>query len=229
MKDKLNLNFCDFYYDINKEKNINQIMFLIKKAYLKNKRFYNKNIKKFKINLVYSRKELDKFWKKKTQKWCIAFATETKIYIFSPQILEKVSIHKKEAFYNTLIHEINHLFYQNIFETYKPLWLSEGLALNLETNKNQTKISLNPKSLYSIKLPFLFISKEYNKKVEEISFLSYLATKYLLKKYNKLRLLNLLNLYSKYPKKIKFIKLFNEVYKFPFSTLTRIALKHFNF
>lgn len=229
MRNKLDLKFCDFYYDANKEKNINKIIFLIKNAYFKNKKFYNKTIKKFKLIFVYSRKELNKFWKRKTQKWCIAFATKTKIYIFSPQILEKISIHKKEAFYNTLIHEINHLFYQNIFKTYKPLWLSEGLALNLETDKNQTKLSLNPKSLYHIKLSFSFISKKYNRKVGEISFLNYLIVKYLLREYNKLRLFNLLSLYSKCPKKIRFIKLFNQIYKFPFSTLTRTALKYFNF
>lgn len=223
MRNKLDLKFCYFYYDANKEKKIDKTLSLIRKAYLKNRKFYNKSIKKFKLIFLYSRKEMNKFWRERTSRWCIAF-TRNKIYIFSPQIIEKVSIHKKEVFFNTLIHELNHMFYLKIFKTYKPLWISEGLALNLESNKNQPRTIITYNNLYGLSLPFVFIGKKYNKRIIDFSFLNYLTIKYLLDKYGRQRLFRLLNLYSRNPIKKYFIKSFNRIYGFPFNSLTKRVL-----
>ena len=107
----------------------------VKKAYKINKAFWNFDIK-FNVRSVLTRKDMDKEWEGKTQKWMVAFAWNKKLIIFAPSVYEKLGCHKLESYQDTVTHEMNHLFYQKFVGTYKPLWLSEGLATNIQKEMN---------------------------------------------------------------------------------------------
>ena len=101
------------------------------KMYKEIKDFFNteKDINPIKICLVYSPEEFmfysdrDKF-----EDWLIGQATYlNRIIIFSPSVVDKYTIHKKEEIKGIIAHEISHLFYEGL--KYLNLRLiNEGIA-----------------------------------------------------------------------------------------------------
>jgi hypothetical protein len=137
MEKLLDLNFCNLIYS-EKDDDIEIEKELISKAFNINKKFFDVKIKKFKIKLVYSRKEFNDLWGSKTQDYASAFVRDGKIVSFGYFVFDKETRWKKDEFFKTLIHEMNHLFYTEIRnDEYDPLWLSEGLATFIQHNQEK--------------------------------------------------------------------------------------------
>ncbi len=137
MEKELDLKFCKLIYS-RKDTDFEFEKKMIIEAYNFNKNFAKIEIPKFEIKLVYSRKEFDTLWGEKTPKYVSAFAKEDNIVIFSYGVFDKETKWEKKKFREALIHEINHLFYQELRDDeYDPLWLSEGLATFMQHDKKK--------------------------------------------------------------------------------------------
>jgi hypothetical protein len=137
MEEKIDLGFCSLIVS-SKDSEINYEKKLIIDSYNFNKDFAKIEIPKFDIKIVYSRKELNEIWGSETPDYVSAFAKDDKIVIFSYGAFDKETKWSKEKFEEALIHEINHLFYQELRDDeYDPLWLSEGLATFMQHKKKK--------------------------------------------------------------------------------------------
>lgn len=164
----------------------------LEKEYQKIKKFfdYDKEISPIKICFIYEPEEFTFFSKhKKHEEWMIAFAgVNNTIFIFAPSVVEEHTLHKKKAFFPTLIHEISHFFYRNcVYERNFPkysLW-NEGIAEYLAERENPPKFNgtltkldnYDEKPVLNIKGGFVLINcimkefgEEGNKKI--IQFLN---------------------------------------------------------
>ena len=138
MERQLNLDFCILIYSAN-DNDIDAEKEMLIRAYNFNKGFAKINIPKFNVQLVYSREELNRLWGSETQDFVAAFVKDDKLVIFAYSVFNKETKWEKKEFYRTLIHEISHLFYQELRDdAYDPLWLSEGLATFMQHNKNKS-------------------------------------------------------------------------------------------
>lgn len=192
---------------------------ICKKAYAINKKFFGFDIK-YTCKLVYSRKEMDKEWRGKTDHNFVAFAWKNKIIIFARSVFEKECSHKLENYQNIVIHEMNHLFYYNMMGAYKPSWIFEGLALNLQNYYKTTRIKKIDKKclLYTNRKIILEgfdknSSKNNYEHMNNFYDTSYLAVKMLLKRLGKTKFINLLKLCSKKPNKNNYLKIFKSYLK----------------
>ena len=137
MEKQLDLGFCNLIYS-DEDKDIDLEKEILIKSYKFNKDFAKIEIPKFDIKFVYSRKEFNRLWGFETQDYVSAFAKDDNIVIFAYGIFDKETKWEKEKFKEALIHEINHLFYQELRDDeYDPLWLSEGLATFMQHNKKK--------------------------------------------------------------------------------------------
>ncbi len=102
---------------------------LVNKAYLKNKKFFKKDISGLKVIFLYTRSQMDKIYGQKSPDWMVGHAKNKQhINIFSPSIFNKVSNHPITDFSYVLTHEIAHIFINHILDFYYPRWLEEGIA-----------------------------------------------------------------------------------------------------
>jgi len=139
MNKTTDLGFCSLIFSSN-DFNIDYETGLVIKAYNFNQNFAKIEIPKFEIKIVSSRKEFENIWGSKTSDYVSAFAKDDNIVIFSYGVFEKETKWPKEKFEEALIHEINHLFYQELRDDeYDPLWLSEGLATFMQHKKKKHK------------------------------------------------------------------------------------------
>ena len=137
MEKTTDLGFCSLIFSSD-DSNIDYEKELIIKAYNFNKNFAKIEIPKFEIKIVTSRNEFENIWGSKTPDYVSAFAKDDNILIFSYGVFEKETKWSKEKFEEALIHEINHLFYQELRDDeYDPLWLSEGLATFMQHKKKK--------------------------------------------------------------------------------------------
>ena len=137
MEKTTDLGFCSLIFP-REDSNTNYEEELIIKSYNFNKNFAKIEIPKFEIRIVYSREEFENIWGSKTSDYISAFAKDDNIVIFSYGVFEKETKWSKEKFEEALIHEINHLFYQELRDDeYDPLWLSEGLATFMQHKKKK--------------------------------------------------------------------------------------------
>jgi len=87
-----------------------------------------------KIMIFDSRKDMDKAYGKKSERWAWGCAdNKNSIYVFTPEKVEIETSHKyTHKSYEALIkHETCHLFFNKIYKKYKPIWLNEGTSLFL--------------------------------------------------------------------------------------------------
>ena len=187
MEKNLDLNCCILKYS-SQDKSINYEKKLIIKSYKLNKRFAKIQIPKFEIKIVNSKKDFEKLWGSKTPNYVSAFAKNNNIVIYSYDSFEKYTKWKKEKFKEALIHEINHLFYQELRDNeYDPLWLSEGLATFMQHQKKK----------YPYKEKIKITKKILNQSFEEMNLESYQVfttfVEYLILNFGKKRILKLIN------------------------------------
>jgi hypothetical protein len=163
MEKKLDLNFCNLIFSF-EDLEIGYEKKLVIEAYNLNKKFAKIEIPKFDIKIVYSRKEFDKIWGSKTPNYVSAFAKNDNIVIFAYEVFDKETKWEKDKFKEALIHEINHLFYQELRDDeYDPLWLSEGLATFMQHSKKK----------YNYKKSLKITKDILNQSFEEMTLESY--------------------------------------------------------
>lgn len=139
MENVINLKFCDIiYYD--EDKSIKKEKELIIKAFNYNKKFFGIKIDRFKVKFVLSREEFDTIWGSKTEKFVSGFIKDGLMVIISYSVFSKETKWNKKYFYECLVHELNHLFYEEMRDdSYDPLWLSEGLATFVQSRNKKFK------------------------------------------------------------------------------------------
>lgn len=198
----IDLRFCKVYYHKDDPSMKNKgTMEMIKKAFKYNTSFFSKSLPKFNIVFVYSRKELNRFWRQKTPSYIISFVNRKGIVIFSPSVIEKETCWKKSDFYSTMIHEISHLFFKRITNRYTPIWLNEGLASYLQNNKRKPKDR--------IKITYFTLTRKFNKKTPLRYDVYNLFVWYIINKYKKEKIGSLLN---KINKNRNIERIFSKVY-----------------
>lgn len=137
VEEKIDLNFCNLIVS-SEDSEVDFEKRMIIDSYDFNKSFAKIEIPKFDIKIVYSRRELDDIWGSETPDYVSAFTKDDNIVIFSYEVFDKETKWPKEKFEEALIHEINHLFYQELRDDeYDPLWLSEGLATFMQHKKKK--------------------------------------------------------------------------------------------
>jgi hypothetical protein len=209
---QLDLDFCILIYS-DEDSYINLEKEMVIRAYSFNKEFAKISIPKFKIQLVYSREEFNRLWGFETQKFVSAFVKDTNLVIFSYKVFDKETKWRKKEFYNTLIHEINHLFYQDLrHDPYEPLWLSEGLATFMQHIKKKTN--------YKNKLKIT--KKLLEQTFEEINLESYqvftMFVEYLILSFGEDKILELI---SELKKGTELNRVFQKIYKMSFEELIK--------
>lgn len=118
---------ADLYYQ--DEKEIEPFKDL-SKEYQKLIDFFEVQPPKIKIQLVYTRGEMDKHWGAKSEKWLQAMVDNNDpylIYIFSPTVFEEVTNKKKAVILSTIMHEIAHTFVSEINDRCFA-WVNEGIC-----------------------------------------------------------------------------------------------------
>lgn len=122
----------------------------LEKKYQEIKKFYSfdKDLPLIRICFLYSREEFLFFTGKKLkEKWnCAMVGHHTTINIFSPSVIERFTIHKKECILSTLAHELSHLFYGYSKIVDLPLF-NEGIAEYHRNKKCHNEINFDLPSL----------------------------------------------------------------------------------
>jgi|SRR3989344_876998 len=121
-----------------------------KKEYEKMKKLFgeNKELPNIRICFLYSPEEYNFFTGDNYQEWKSACTGHhTTIFIFSPGIIEKYTIHKKESIFGAMVHELAHLFY-GYSKLPNFLLFNEGIAEYFRSkNKCEHKINFKIPSL----------------------------------------------------------------------------------
>lgn len=217
MEKQCDLKFCNITHS-DEDKEINIEKEFLTRAYNFNKEFAKIEIPKFEVRLVYSRKKMDELWGSKTKDYVSAFVKNNSIVIFAYEVFNKETKWQKEDFFKTLIHEINHLFYQELRDdTYDPLWLSEGLATFMQHNKEKFN--------YKDKLK---ITKEIlSQSSEDMTFESYqiftIFTEYLILEFGEEKILELI---ESLKNNGKLENLFQKIYRKSFDELIKNGNKY---
>ncbi|MBU1119721.1 hypothetical protein KKA50_00770 [Patescibacteria group bacterium] len=85
------------------------------------------------VHIVPDRKTFNDLWEEKTENWVVGdtMGTNKILYILSPDAYEKDSIHKYSdgEYFGLIKHELSHLFCQILFDSFEPLWFTEGIAV----------------------------------------------------------------------------------------------------
>jgi len=164
----------------------------------------------FELILINSRKEFDQISGKKTEPWMAGFTRNGNIYTIHPDILEEVTIHKKESHLPRLKHEMSHLFYKKYTNGEdRPSWLNEGLAYYLA---DQPKWNLSEQDKLSVTEYFTnFNGRVYGP--------GEFMVRTLIEKYGKEKLLQLIGNISLDITEDDFKKLFKDAYGFNFTKI----------
>lgn len=166
----------------------------ISRAYSLNKKFWGTDVPIIKIKLVYTRKEFDKEWGSKTERWLPAMADENRIVIFAPSVFERLTDHKLSFYSSTLVHEINHAFYMHLIST-KPVWIMEGLAAVVAKQGRNWRGKIDQRYLF-----YTYRNKNMRGKAAKWFYrASYLMTKKLIESKGKKEIISSLRRYGQHP------------------------------
>ncbi len=104
---------------------------------------------KVRVELVYSREEMDELVAGATNCWFNGFARDGCVYAFSPQVLEEVSyseeykgsVYTEKHFAPLLTHEMTHLFLnEQLGKLLRPNWINEGFCQFVATQFYDPKV-----------------------------------------------------------------------------------------
>jgi hypothetical protein len=160
---------------------VNSLKNIISDVYATNKNFFKIDPPLITITFTYDREQMNTILRRDTEKWEVGYAYNhgdqvNQIVIFSPEVFENVSTHTKENFAFVLTHELAHIFSNNSFGFFYPVWLYEGLAgyvaKQYVKNKKIKKIS---------DFPLLHDKENWSRNVNYPQ--AYLFTKYLMDKF----------------------------------------------
>ncbi len=186
----------------------------IEKAIKQVTAFFGKKKISFQIVFLKKRKDFNKVVGYKTKKWMVAHTTgDDIIYIFDKSVFDKVSKHKKELFYSTLVHEITHVYTYQCLWFMNPIWLTEGLAYVVAEQIKEIKRYRRrdiTKAHYE--------NEWYN--LSAYSTSAYFVD-FLIKKYGMKKLMGLIKNLEEFEKKNSFNAKFKEVYGFSFIKIGR--------
>ena len=128
----------------------------LEEKYQEIKKFYSyeKDLQVIRICFLYSPEEFLFFTGQEfKENWmCAIVGYNTTINIFSPSVIEKLTIHKKESIFETMAHEISHIFYGYSKFVHLPLF-NEGIAKYHSNKMCNNKINFNLPSLKGGKDP----------------------------------------------------------------------------
>src|SRR3989344_5535982 len=128
----------------------------LEEKYQNIKDFYSfeKDLNLIRICFIYNPEEFLFFTGREfNQNWiCAMVGYHNTINIFSPSVIEELTTHKIESIFNTIAHEISHLFYGYSKLVDFPLF-NEGIAKYHGDNKCGNKINFNLPSLKGGKDP----------------------------------------------------------------------------
>jgi hypothetical protein len=170
--------------------------------------FFNFKAKQPLLFLVDSRKDMDLIGGKKTEDWFVGVFKHNNIYIFNPEIFEKVSSHTREEFVQILKHEYCHAYYAQLTNEYRPLWLNEGLACFLSGKK------LILKDDYKDQLLDIFSYFDHTNR--DIYRVGQYWVQFLLKKFGKKKFISLIKAMRLISTERQFSDKFYEIYGFKF-------------
>jgi len=202
-----------------------------KKAYLKNKKWFNRDLKNFTITLSNSEKEFKKSLGKWYSPWAKGLGIKNNIIIRNPKEYHK-NYKKYEgtpSFEMLLVHEINHLFATKLNLFKGPYWICEGLAMYTakqipgKTYKKKVKFTKQKVKYY------LMYRMIYSKLNNEMYIPQYYAIKYLIDNFGKDKLLLLFKKYKKNMKKKEFEKKFYSVYNITYSQALNKIINNFDY
>jgi len=217
MEKSINLKFCNLIYS-EKDKCFDREKKLVIKAFNYNKDFFKIEVAKFDIKFVYSRLEFNKLWGEKTKDFVSGFTRDSKITLFAYSVFDKETRWKKKDFYECLVHEISHLFYEELRDdSYDPLWLSEGLATFIQHNQKRS----NYKKKLIIKKEIL--DEGFERMIMDSYQVYNLFVEYLILNFSKDKILDLI---LELKKRTKVDDAFQKIYKKSFVKLIEDANKY---
>ncbi|MFH0912291.1 MAG: hypothetical protein V1807_01385 [Patescibacteria group bacterium] len=199
-----------------------KVISALKLAQKKLNKFFGIKLELPPVVLLQSRREIDKFWGKKTESWLCAWTKSETIYILDPKVFAKESDHTAGQFWQVLVHEYVHLYYHIITDsnTGKPRWLNEGLACYL-AGQNKT---------IPAEGDLISLNGFFNVGGQKVYGVGYYWVKYLLDKYPQNKLLQLIRTVDSHTTARQFAYNFQDIYGFALtkSSLRHLAGKHSN-
>ena len=208
---------------------INDYIRYCKVAYHKCKTFFEIKTAKVKIIIVYNETEYKKNAKSSYYKGGTgAFLMPNVIILKSSTLMGKTTGWKKEQLVNVITNGFAKAFYCSLVGSWKPLWLSGGIAVYLMGNYHYTK-SLFKKEFLDISqdrlLQFNYVKKTYSKYKQAFYPFGLIFTEYLIKKFGRKKLILLLKEFSKNPRKKNFNQSFTNVYGQSPNSLAKLFIK----
>jgi len=195
------------------------------------KRFFKLPFFPINVFLVYSRKEFDNFIGRKTAPWEVGSANcpKNEVYLLSPLIFEKESMHKKGGFSGVLTHELAHLFTHQLYPFYEPLWLREGLAYFVAgQGKSEFRQKVNLLISNGDFLSRIDTTKSWRENLyKDVYQLSFLWVSFLIKKFGKEKILELLRRINFPYEGVKFGEVFVQVYRQDLDSLQKEFIKNY--
>jgi len=173
----------------NNDSSVKKLIKSIPEKINKLENFYKINLPKTTIEFVYSREDFDQKIGSETPEWMVGFTRGNKIYLFSPQVIEKESTHKKAEVEKILIHEICHIFNHKINKR-TLRFFDEGVALYLADQEKPKPKKFDYKKIKQKFFKWDISSKQF---AENDGYqLSYWFVRKVVEKYSKNKILNLL-------------------------------------
>ena len=170
--------------------------------------FFHTKIEPVNIFLIDSRKDIDKIWGKKTEKWLTAWTKNNNIFILNLKNYIRESDHKDiKHFWQALKHECSHLYFKQLTQANYPKWLNEGLACYLA---GQIKKHPVPEEA-------LRVFDYFQKTDREIYAIAYFWVKLLIDRFGKGKILELVSRINSQMTEKQFRKNFYRVYGINYS------------
>jgi hypothetical protein len=174
-----------------------------KKIYEEVNNLFNLNKEvKIKVHFIYSIEDYYFFHNKTFEKWICGFTNESKIlFVFSPTVIETLTIHKKDRIPGIIAHETSHLFY-GLSKFKQNLIINEGIAVHI-----MNKFSKNFTKLYDVNLESVNILDDNDMYTRGLNIVNKI-----LQKFGKKKLINFLETNKKISDE-EFAKKFKEEFK----------------